>query len=310
MKSSIIFVLLLTLLIAGCSTVDKQPAAQPQQTAPATGPVIDYFYSSPACSTCGDKVVLHWKVAGADNVSIDQGIGLVAAADNLTVSPTTTTTYTLTARSGSQITSDSTQVTVTPVSTSSANLPVINYFDITPNVVSPGDIITLVWKATGASAASLDHGIGSVPTSGRYSWMPSDTTVFTLTATNSSGTSTAQVTTQVQQMGASAQFLPKLISPYTSVTTAVGTEFTIAHDSDVSDNYTWIADYYDPAYLKLVSNTYFPFNPPYRGVNGQQKFIFQPLKAGYTKLMISYYNINSPIDSLSVYYTVRIQPIH
>jgi hypothetical protein len=310
MKISVVFVLFLTFLVGGCSAIVKTAVPQAKQPVPVSGPVINYFYTSPACSTCGNQVSLIWKVTGADNVSIDQGIGLVAVADNLTVSPTSTTTFTLTARSGSLSTSDSTQVTVTPASPTASSLPVIDYFDTTPNVISPGDIITLVWHTTGATTASLDHGIGNVTTAGRYSWMPSDTTLFTLTATNSSGTSTAQVTAQVQVAGAAALFLPKLVSPYTAVQATVGSQFTIAQDSDYSDNYTWTADYYDPSYLKLVSITYVPFSPPYRGVNGQEKFVFQPLKAGDTKLMISYYNISSPIDSLSVYYTVHIRPTY
>ncbi len=116
MKVPLILVLLSALLAFSCSLpiVKQQTTPSSQQPIAQSGPVIDYFYSSPACSNCGDNISLKWHVTGADNISIDQGIGQVAPADNLTVSPTITTTYTLTARSGTRTTTDSNTVVVTP----------------------------------------------------------------------------------------------------------------------------------------------------------------------------------------------------
>ncbi|MHB8085226.1 MAG: protease inhibitor I42 family protein [Dehalococcoidia bacterium] len=314
MKIPLILVLTMILLALSCNLpVIKQQTPQPMAS---SGPAIDYFYSSPACSVCRDNVTLTWRVTGADNITIDQGIGKVSAADNLTVSPAATTTYKLTARSGNLMTTDSTTVVVTaaPAAATAAStavipvstLPVVNYFDTTPNIIAPGDIITLVWKTTGASSASIDNGIGSVSTSGRYSFIPYSTTAFTLTAANSSGTVTATVTADVEEPGLTAVFLPVQVAPYTDVQAVVGKQFTILEDWNNSDNYKWIADYYDSTSLKLVSNTYSTFNPPYRGVNGQEQFVFQALKAGDTKLLLSYYNVNTPIDSHSLYYTAHI----
>lgn len=313
MKVPLILVLCVILLSFSCTIpVLNQQTPQPMVS---TGPLIDYFYSSPACSACRDNVTLTWHVTGADNVSIDQGIGQVSATDNLTVSPATTTTYTLTARSGNLVTADSTTVVVSaaPVASISAPapvtpaepVPVVNYFDTTPNIVAPGDIMTLVWKTTGASSASIDNGVGSVSTSGRYSLILFTTTAFALTATNSSGNATAQVVADVEQPGGPT-FLPVQISPYSDLDTIVGEQFTILQDWNNSDNYTWAADYYDPASIQFVSSTYNIYNPPYRGVNGQEQFIFKALKAGDTKLMLSYYNINSPIDAHSMYYIIHI----
>lgn len=313
MKISLILMLVVVLLAFSCTLpVFKQQTPKPVASA---GPVIDYFYSSPACSACRDNVTLTWHVTGADNISIDQGIGKVSVADNLTVSPAATTTYTLTAGSGNLATADSTTVVVAPATaaatstpaptTQAAPAPVVNYFDTTPNIVAPGDIMTLVWKTTGASSASIDNGIGSVSTSGRYSLILFTTTAFALTVANSSGQVTAQVVADVEAPGGPV-FLPVQVSPYTDVDAVVGEQFTILQDWNNSENYVWAADYLDPSTIQFVSSTYKTYNPAYRGVNGEEQFVLKALKAGDTKLMLSNYNVNSPINSYSLYYTIHI----
>ncbi len=314
MKIPWFLVLLVALLAFGCNRlVVKQQTPQAPQSRANSGPVINYFDASPASSTLGDKVNLTWSVTGSDNISIDQGIGKVSAADNLTVSPAATTTYTLTAISGNLATHESTTVIVAAAAAAAttppaavipaAPLPIVNYFDTTPSTIDIGDIITLVWKTTGASSASIDNGIGSVSTSGRYSLIPDSTKTFTLTAANSSGKVTAQVTTE---MGASSEARPVQSTNYNDIQAIVGHQFTILQEGDNSDNYRWVADYYDSASVQLVSNSYNTFNPPYKGVNGQEQFVFQALKAGNTKLMLSYYDVNMPTDAQSFYYIIRI----
>ncbi len=64
--------------------------------------------------------------------------------------------------------------------------PVISTFS-----ASPGDIILessseLSWGVTNATKATIDQGIGDVPLSGSTTVRPSDTTTYTLTATNGS----------------------------------------------------------------------------------------------------------------------------
>jgi arylsulfatase A-like enzyme len=70
---------------------------------------INGFTSTPAQFTEGSNVTLAWNVSDADSVSIDQGIGTVAASGNLVLTPGATTTWTLTAtRGGSQVTAQTT----------------------------------------------------------------------------------------------------------------------------------------------------------------------------------------------------------
>ncbi|HEX7364673.1 MAG TPA: hypothetical protein VF366_05865 [Dehalococcoidia bacterium] len=85
---------------------------------------------------------------------------------------------------------------------SGLNLPItpqsaaINSFGASPATISAGGSSTLGWTVTGASTVNIDQGIGNVALSGSRVVMPGSTTVYTLTATNSSGvsvTATAQV---------------------------------------------------------------------------------------------------------------------
>jgi hypothetical protein len=77
--------------------------------------------------------------------------------------------------------------------------PTITSFTGTPNSLpTAGGSVTLAWVVTGASSLSIDHGVGAVTplTSGNTAVQVTATTTFTLTATDSSGSSTqtAQVT--------------------------------------------------------------------------------------------------------------------
>lgn len=61
-------------------------------------PVVNLFVVSPGVMNYGEWATLSWNVTGARSVSINQGIGEVAATGSVIVSPTAeTTTFTLTA---------------------------------------------------------------------------------------------------------------------------------------------------------------------------------------------------------------------
>ena len=60
-------------------------------------PVIDSFTGNPRTIVLGGESTLSWSVSGADAVTIDHTIGNVDLSGTRTVSPTRTTTYTLTA---------------------------------------------------------------------------------------------------------------------------------------------------------------------------------------------------------------------
>lgn len=60
-------------------------------------PVCDFFNASPTTITRGQSAELSWGTTNVTSASINNGIGDVAVDGSRTVSPTDTTTYTLTA---------------------------------------------------------------------------------------------------------------------------------------------------------------------------------------------------------------------
>ncbi|HEX75243.1 MAG TPA: hypothetical protein G4O12_01530 [Dehalococcoidia bacterium] len=78
-------------------------------------PVIDSFDASPGVIAEGESLTLSWDVSGAVAVSIAPGIGNVALAGTRVVSPTKTTSYTLTATNEVGSVMSTIQVVVTPV---------------------------------------------------------------------------------------------------------------------------------------------------------------------------------------------------
>ncbi len=80
-------------------------------------PVIESFAASPTTITAGQPATLNWGVViGAERAEIDNEIGGVATPGSITVTPMTTTTYTLTATCGSKV--RTAQVTINVVSPS------------------------------------------------------------------------------------------------------------------------------------------------------------------------------------------------
>jgi hypothetical protein len=129
-------------------------------------------------------------------VSIDQGVGTVAAAGQLQVSPASTTKYTISATNAAGPATVSVTLTVIPVS----GRPFIDAFSASPPVIPLGESTILQWQVTGASKVVIS-GIGTVPATGRRAVTPGETKVYILTASNDTGvtTHTAQVTVTFQR---------------------------------------------------------------------------------------------------------------
>lgn len=110
---------LATLIGTGC----KKPPPPPPPPAPKTAverapeppakPVIDRFDAEPSTVTQGSPATLRWSVSNATDISIDQGIGTLTAANgSRTVTPSVDTTYTLVAKGLGGTTSASRTVSV------------------------------------------------------------------------------------------------------------------------------------------------------------------------------------------------------
>jgi peptidoglycan-associated lipoprotein len=120
-----VFTAALLLAAAGCKK--KAPAPPPPPPPPTETkvtpppppppkpqpPRIDAFSAEPSSIQRGQSATLSWSVANATDISIDQGLGQIAANGMRQVFPANTTTYTLTARGGGGSLTRSATVTVT-----------------------------------------------------------------------------------------------------------------------------------------------------------------------------------------------------
>jgi len=203
MRKLVPLVLLAVLFLAGC--YPGSPITIPGQV-----PIIESFNANPANISAGGSSSLDWTVSGATSVSIDQGIGSVALTGSRAVSPSVTTTYTLTASSSSGTVNATTQVIVSGSVPTPTGLPVINSFTASPSIVNLGDSTNLSWNVTNAASVSINNGVGPVGSSGNTFVSPSTTTTYMLTASNANGSLTATALVQVTELPYPSGLLPAI----------------------------------------------------------------------------------------------------
>ena len=157
-----------------------------------TTPAIVRFTASPTTISAGQSSTLSWTVTDAAMLSLDQGVGSVLISvlgeTSQVVTPTHTTTYTLTLNG-----SVSAQVTVTV-----EPLPSITSFSANPTMVSSGGSATLTALFSGGTG-TVDQGIGTVTSGVGTNTGPisANFTTYTLTVTNVAGASTTAHVTVV-----------------------------------------------------------------------------------------------------------------
>jgi len=145
-----------------------------------TASVIGNFIASPSSISIGATSSLSWTVTGATSVTLTGVTG--QATSPQTVSPTTTTTYTLSASNAVGTTTATTTITV---------LPAINTFTASATSITAGQPVTFAWTTTGATSTSLS-GVTASPIS-PVTIYPSASSSYTLTATNASGSATKSI---------------------------------------------------------------------------------------------------------------------
>ena len=166
-------------------TVTGKAATKPKPKPPT----ISFFSATPSSIDKGKTSTLKWSTSNADSVSISPGIGTVKAQGYRVVSPTSTTTYTLTATNTAKAVKATTKVTVRPIDPPTAT------FSASPETIDKGKSSTLKWNTTDATSVFISPGIGTVKASGTRTVSPSSTTTYTLTASNS--VKTVKVTAKV-----------------------------------------------------------------------------------------------------------------
>jgi peptidoglycan-associated lipoprotein len=98
-------VILTAVFLAGCKKQPPPPPPpapvakpEPPPPPPPKAPSITQFTAEPSSIERGQSATLRWSVSDATEISIDNGIGTVQANGSRQVFPSSSTTYTLTAR--------------------------------------------------------------------------------------------------------------------------------------------------------------------------------------------------------------------
>ena len=140
----------------------------------------------------GETAELSWSVSGlVDSITLT-GVSNPGSSGSVNVSPSSSTTYTLTAVGPGGTTTE--QVTLTVYQ------PVVTTIEADPDAIVRGSSSELNWSVTGdASSASINQGIGSVLFVSSTDVSPSSTTTYTLSASGNGGSDSDSVTITVYQ---------------------------------------------------------------------------------------------------------------
>lgn len=156
----------------------------------ATAPTAT-FTATPSSIQTGQSSVLAWNTTNATSVTLDGNP--VSLNGTQTLSPTSTTTYTLVASNSAGSVTRTATVTVSatppPVPMPTASL------SANPTTITAGQSSTLSWTTTDATSVTMNG--SPVAASGSQPYTPATTTTYTLVASNAAGSVTRQVTVTV-----------------------------------------------------------------------------------------------------------------
>ncbi|MHB1162936.1 MAG: hypothetical protein ACYCZZ_00175 [Minisyncoccota bacterium] len=152
-------------------------------------------YPTPSCTLTasvsslqsGSSATLSWTTTHATSASIDNSIGAITpnVSGSSTITPSSNTTYTLTASGAGGTVHCAASVTVVPPPPA----PTCT-LTASPTSIQTGSASTLKWTTTNASSFSINQNIGSLTpvASGSKSVSPTNTITYTGTATGTGGT--------------------------------------------------------------------------------------------------------------------------
>lgn len=167
------------------------------------------FTATPMTINAGQASTLAWQTENADRVQISE-VGSVAVNGAAPVSPTQTTTYTITA--SNEFSSVSSTVVVQVAGSNQA--PRIIRFTALPMSILPGERTTLIWLVENATEVTISPTVGPVALEGSAEVSPTQTTSYTITARNSVGQATANTTVTLRQAATIAKCMAMpMVSP-------------------------------------------------------------------------------------------------
>ncbi len=153
---------------------------------------ILFFIADPTSIQGGQSTTLTWRILNADSATISPSIGGVSAqGGSISVAPSGTTTYTLTAKNAG--TTDTATVNVIVQQPK----PQILTCTAVPMNISQGESARLYYNTVNADNVNITPGIGAVGANGNVVVTPSSTTNYTITASNTFGSATCNVSVQV-----------------------------------------------------------------------------------------------------------------
>lgn len=159
---------------------------------PNADPRIIRYEATPTNIIAGESSTLSWTTEGASTVTISGVSGNQAASGSVVVSPTQTTTYTLTASANGKSVTAPVTVTV-----GNGQLSRIISFSANPTSITSGGSTQLCWNVENATTVSINPGVGTVKASDCLTVSPTSTTTYVLTARNGQGTVNASATVTV-----------------------------------------------------------------------------------------------------------------
>jgi hypothetical protein len=179
----------------------------------ASGPVIESFYADPGLVQSGNTVMLHWKVTNAaeiEIIGIEKGDEIdLPLEGTIEAWPMVTTSYVLIAHGlNGTITAKSFTVNV-----GASGTVKIDYFKVTPLVVSPKQPVLLAWRIVNGVSTRIigispkDDALAR-PIEGSLEAYPEDNTVYLLEATGVKG----EVTSMAIAVNVNKTPLPKILS--------------------------------------------------------------------------------------------------
>jgi len=178
--------------LTATNTLDSSKSVSAYVTITVIQKPVITFDANTTNVNIGNSATLTWSITNSPtSVVLDNGIGSVGATGPLVVTPSVTTTYTITASNLGG--SASKQVTI-----SVTQKPVITSFLAEPASITKGRSSTLSWATQGATSITLN---GQSMTGNSIVVAPSSSQTYTLVATNAAGSVSSQVTVTVTESG-------------------------------------------------------------------------------------------------------------
>jgi len=182
-----------TLLVSGLGGTNIPCSVPVVVVAPQLSCAMD---ATPTTITAGQSATLSWSIQNAVSASIDQGIGSVSlnVPGSRLVSPTQTTTYTLTASGNGKTVTCAKTITVVPVVQNDPSCTL----DASASTITNGQAATLTWTTQNATAGvSLTDVGNNIAANSSVSVSPTYTKTYTLTASGNGKTVTCMKTITV-----------------------------------------------------------------------------------------------------------------